>query len=162
MRLYRPGGRGRPRASAYDREDRPDRSPRTFIGRIVPNSGRPVQRAPSSPVTGIEETADDGVGFRSPRGSAWPTTSPASSRSIVRGGFGIFYDRPQGNLVFDLIKNPPGISVRAVDLGALRRTSTPATAPHCAPSDLTPTQYDWKVPKVYDWNVGVQAKLPGA
>ena len=55
----------------------------------------------------------------------------ARATTIVRGGSGIFYDRPQGNMVFDMIANAPGVLVstlqwgRLQDLTAGRRRSQP-------------------------------------
>ena len=36
---------------------------------------------------------------------------------IFRGGWGIFYDRPQGNMVFDMIANAPGVLNSSVAVG---------------------------------------------
>ena len=62
----------------------------------------------------------DGNGFRiSPRlGFVYDFTGKGAT--IVRGGSGIFYDRPQGNMVFDMIANAPGVLVSKLQLGSYR------------------------------------------
>ena len=77
---------------------------------------------------GIDETLTDGNKFGvSPRvGFAYDITG--EQKLVARGAFGIFYDRPQGNQVFDLITNPPGTAGpdAAVGPGEGRRPRRPA------------------------------------
>ena len=40
--------------------------------------------------------------------------------TIIRGGWGIFYDRPQGNQVFDMIANAPGVLNSRLHFGTLQ------------------------------------------
>ena len=77
---------------------------------------------------------------------------------VARGGFGMFYDRPQGNQVFDLITNPPGLQSTAIQWG-LAKDISPTGALY-APVGLNPNVYEWKTPVVYQWNIGVQWKMP--
>jgi hypothetical protein len=128
-----------------------------FIGRVVPGSGDRFQGTFQGG-NGIDETLSDGSKFAvSPRlGVSWDVTG--EQRFVARGGFGIFYDRPQGNTVFDLITNPPGMQTTTVTWGLASQLV--GTAPLYAPVNLNPTQYGWKLPKVYAWNAGVQVQLP--
>src|SRR4029453_9120963 len=78
-----------------------------FIGRLVPGSNR--FNGAFQAGQGIEEELQDGAIFRvSPR---FGMTYDLSGRGemIVRGGFAILYDRPQGNQVFDMGTNAPGV-----------------------------------------------------
>jgi hypothetical protein len=79
-------------------------------------------------------------------------------RTLFRGAAGIFYDRPQGNMVFDMIANAPGVLVSQLQWGRLQDLSSATGDPNPTLS-LNPTAYDFKPPKVYQWNVGVQQKL---
>ena len=57
---------------------------------------------------GIDDQLQDGNAFRvSPR-FGFTYDISGKGETIVRGGAGIFYDRPQGNQVFDMIANAPG------------------------------------------------------
>jgi hypothetical protein len=79
-------------------------------------------------------------------------------RTILRGGFGIFYDRPQGNTVFDMVANAPGVLNSRVDWGRLQDLSTIGSDPFTTLS-LNPIAYDFRPPRVDQWNVGIQHKL---
>lgn len=131
--------------------------PSAFIGRIVPNSGNRFNGAFQAG-DGIDETLTTGAELKvSPRlGAAYDVFGDQST--VVRGGFGIFFDRPQGNLVFNLINNPPGVTVQNLNWG-LVKDAVGATPLHGV-VNLQPSQYDFELPTVYQWNVGVQRKLP--
>lgn len=128
-----------------------------FIGRIVPGSGDRFNGAFQAG-QGINDELQDGSTFKvSPRfGFTYDLTGQAAT--IVRGGFGIFYDRPQGNMVFDMIANAPGVVVSTLQWGRLQDLSAAQGDPDAVVS-LNPTVYDFEPPKVYQWNVGVQHKL---
>ena len=78
-----------------------------FIGRLTPGSNR--FNGAYQAGQGINDQLQDGNAFRvSPRiGVVYDLTGRATT--IIRGGLGIFYDRPQGNQVFDMIANAPGV-----------------------------------------------------
>ena len=84
-----------------------------------------------------------------------------SQRLVLRGGGGIFYDRPPGDSVQNLVSNPPfstGITLRAVrlqDLSAAQGGPVPA-------SQIFAYRYDDGLPTSFQWNGGVQMTLPWA
>ena len=86
-----------------------------FIGRLTPGSDR--FNGAFQAGQGINDQLQNGNAFRvSPRiGAVYDLTG--KGETIVRGGFGIFYDRPQGNMVFDMIANAPGVLNSTLDLG---------------------------------------------
>ncbi len=128
-----------------------------YIGRVVPGSGDRFQGTFQGG-KGIDETLTDGNKFKiSPRaGFAYDVSG--RQNIVVRGGFGVFYDRPQGNQVFDLITNPPGLQSTTLQWGLAREISP--TGALYAPVGLNPNVYEWETPVVYQWNLGVQWKLP--
>ena len=127
-----------------------------FIGRLTPGSNR--FNGTFQAGNGIDDQLQDGNAFRvSPRIGAVYDIS-GQGRTIVRGGFGIFYDRPQGNMVFDMISNAPGVLNSRVDWGRLQDLSSAGGDPFTTLS-LSPTAFGFKPPRVTQWNIGVQHKL---
>jgi len=127
-----------------------------FIGRLTPGSNR--FNGSFQAGEGINDQLQDGSAFRvSPRfGFVYDVSG--SGTTIVRGGAGVFYDRPQGNMVFDMISNAPGVLVSGLQWGRLQDL-TSATGDPSPTLGLSPTAFDFKPPKVYAWNVGVQHKV---
>ena len=128
-----------------------------FIGRLTPTSDR--FNGAFQAGQGINDELQDGSAFKiSPRfGFAYDLTG--RGETIVRGGFGIFYDRPQGNMVFDMIANAPGVLNSSIQWGRLQDLT--ATGGDPFPTlGLNPTLYDFVPPKTYQWNLGFQHKLP--
>jgi Carboxypeptidase regulatory-like domain/TonB dependent receptor/TonB-dependent Receptor Plug Domain len=127
-----------------------------FVGRLTPSSNR--FNGAFQAGQGINDELQDGNAFRvSPRvGVVYDLTG--SGNTILRGGWGIFYDRPQGNMVFDMIANAPGVLNSAVQWGRLQSLATGGSDPDPTLS-LNPTAYDFKPPKVTQWNVGIQHKM---
>jgi hypothetical protein len=128
-----------------------------FVGRIVPNSGDRFNGSFQAG-QGINDQLQSGNAFRvSPRiGVVYDVTG--KSDLIVRGGFGIFYDRPQGNQVFDMITNAPGVQQSTLQWGTLQNLTASAGGP-AATLSLNPSAYNFKPPQVTQWNVGLQKKL---
>jgi hypothetical protein len=127
------------------------------IGRIVPNSGNLTNGIFVSG-NGIERALvrDRGVHFGPRFGFAYDVTG--KQNIVVRGGGGIFYDRPQGNIVFDTVRNPPTTFQPTLNFGRLQDVD-PRTALLAAPG-LEARDHEGKSPTVYSFNLGVQYKLP--
>jgi hypothetical protein len=127
-----------------------------FVGRLVPGSNR--FNGAFQAGQGIDDTMQNGNAFKiSPRfGFTYDISGNQSM--IVRGGFGIFYDRPQGNQVFDMIANAPGVLVSGLQWGRLQDLTAAGGDPNPTLA-LNPSGFDFKPPKVYQWNVGIQRKL---
>ena len=133
-----------------------------FVGRLVnPVSDAQRFNGAFQAGQGIDDTMQSGSAFRvSPRlGVVYDLTG--AGRTVLRGGFGIFYDRPQGNMVYDQIQNAPGMLVPQLSYGRLQTLSASSGEPFPTLA-LTPTAYDFEPPRVTAWNVGVQHKLWGA
>jgi len=127
-----------------------------FIGRLTPGSDR--FNGAYQAGQGISDTLQDGNKFRiSPRfGFVYDISG--KGMTILRGGVGIFYDRPQGNMVFDMGGNAPGVLNSGLQWGLLQNLTASSGDPNPTLS-LSPTAYGFTPPKSYAWNVGLQHKL---
>ena len=108
---------------------------------------------------GISETTYTWPALRiAPRfGMAYDVTG--NQTFVLRGGMGLFYDRPSGNSIYAQVTNPP--SVRNVTLrnGSLQALSNVQFSTEGAPS-LAVYQYESGLPSSTQWNGGVQMMLP--
>jgi hypothetical protein len=80
---------------------------------------------------------------------------------VVRGGVGLFYDRPDGNTVFSIPGNPPAATDTDLFNGTLATLGKGGLSPLPVPALVT-FQYNAQVPSSIQWNVGVQKQLPFA
>jgi len=133
------------------------------IGAVVPGSGNPTNGLLLAG-RDIEETAYlwPTIGVAPRFGLAWDLTG--EQRIVLRGGGGLFYDRPSGNSVFSQILNPPileNVTVRYGELQTLGSAGLSAAAPAPPPS-LSVFEYDAKLPSSTQWNGGMQMELPWA
>ena len=135
--------------------------PGSEIGKIVPGTG--------DLLNGIAKAGDKvnkylqnspGILFAPRFGFAYDLTGRGNY--VVRGGGGIFYDRYQGNETFDMLGNPPTIFTPTVANGRLQdivAIPNPAQA-RLAPSGLNAFAIEGQIPTVYQFNLGLQSKLP--
>jgi hypothetical protein len=130
-----------------------------LIGTPIPNVG--------DPLAGIRQ-AGDGI---SKYGYTWPAIVfgprfgaaydiSGDQRFIVRGGVGLYYDRPDGNTVFSTPNNPPITNTADLRNGTLD-TLGRGLAPRPVPG-MEVFQYDADVPASWQWQMGVQMALPWA
>jgi Carboxypeptidase regulatory-like domain len=127
------------------------------IGTLVPGSGNKTDGLFLSG-NGIADTTYTWPAFRAaPRfGMAYDLTG--KQNVVLRGGGGLFYDRPSGNAIFSQVQNPPTIqnlTVRNTDLQSLASGLTTEAAP-----TLSVYQYSSGLPSTWQWNGGVQMLLP--
>ncbi len=162
--LYLPGCAG---ASPCTGANRQAKDPRTgqllgptsvvAIGTLVPGTG--------SSTNGL---------FLSGKGIAkttyeWPLVRPAPrfgmafdvtgrQTVVLRGGGGLFYDRPAGNSIFGQIQNPPTIQNLTLRYAGLQSLAGGLTTE--APPALSVYRYKSGLPATWQWNTGIQFMLP--
>jgi carboxypeptidase family protein len=127
------------------------------IGTIVPNSGETLNGLFLSGEGIVDTTYTYPLLRLAPRfGMAYDVSGTA--RLVLRGGGGLFYDRPNGNDIYAQVTNPPAVqnvTVRYAQLQALSTGLSTVGAPA-----LNVYQYDAGLPSSWQWNAGMQMMLP--
>jgi hypothetical protein len=129
------------------------------IGTVVPGSG--------DQLNGIRK-AGDGISEYS---YVWPTLVfgprfgmaydvTGTQTVVLRGGAGLFYDRPNGNTIFSIPTSPPITTSQDLRFGQLQNLGQ-GLSPVGVPT-MSTFQYDAKVGSSAQWNLGVQMALPWA
>jgi hypothetical protein len=80
------------------------------------------------------------------------------SNWVIRGGGGLFYDRPDGNTVFSTPGNPPIATTKDLRNGLLS-TLGQGLSPQPVPG-MSTFEYNAKVPASLQWQIGIQKSLP--
>ena len=130
------------------------------IGAIVPNTGNSTNGIFVAG-QGITKTAFEWPAIAlAPRfGMAYDLTG--EQRFVVRGGAGLFFDRPSGNSVFAQVLNPPNLENVTVRNGQLQTLGSGGLTTLTPPA-LNVFEYDSDLPSSIQWNGGVQMTLPWA
>ena len=97
----------------------------------------------------------------------WPTWAPrlgfaydptGAGNTVVRGGFGTFYERIEGNFIFSAVNNPPFIQQSLIYNGNVENPTGGIL--QAFPAQINNSHYlDMKVPRTLNWSLGVQQKL---
>ncbi|ODS52841.1 MAG: hypothetical protein ABS36_15335 [Acidobacteria bacterium SCN 69-37] len=132
------------------------------IGTVVAGTG--------DPLNGVFLPGQDGVPratFTSPwlgiaprLGAAYDLTG--DQRLIVRGGIGLFFDRPSSTTFSGGVNNPPTSSAVTVRYSRLQDLGSGGGLTTQGAPNLSAFQYDSKLPSSTQWNTGVQMALPWA
>jgi hypothetical protein len=130
------------------------------IGALVPGTGSTTNGLFLSG-QGITDTVFDfpSLGLAPRFGAAWDLTG--QQKFVLRGGGGLFFDRPSGNSVFAQILNPPTLQNVTVRYGELQTLNTGGLSTVTPPS-LNVYEVDAKLPSSLQWNGGIQTALPWA
>jgi hypothetical protein len=165
--LYQPGCVG---ASPCSGNNRQARDPRTgqllgpgssgLIGAMVIGTG--------DPANGMV-LAGDGIhkaGYTWPSIAVGPRFGAAydltgDQTTVFRGSVGLYFDRPDGNVAFGTVGNPPTGGSLTQQWGYLADIANPVLAFGPVPN-LTMNLYDSAIPKDFQWNAEVQRALPWA
>ena len=132
-----------------------DGVPKDQPGRVPFAESQRVQGVP----TGAPRGLYDPQLLFGPRFSfAW--TPFSNNRTAIRGGFGIFYDKPEGNIVFSLVNVPPFLDSASYENGNLSNIkggTAAALAPFGAIEAINPNLV---APRTMNYSLSVQHELP--
>lgn len=84
-----------------------------------------------------------------------------SERWVIRGGVGLFYDRPEGNVIFSQTNLPPFVPSVSVENGNLANPLAGAAAAASVLGGITALDPNLETPRQLQYSVGVQRELPG-
>jgi hypothetical protein len=128
------------------------------IGAVVPNSGNATNGLFLSG-QGIAQTTYTwpSLGLAPRFGMAYDVTG--RQKIVLRGGAGLYYDRPSGNSVFAQVLNPPTVQNVTVRFGQLQTVGSAGLAIPPPPA-LTVFEYNAALPTSVQWNSGMQMSLP--
>jgi carboxypeptidase family protein len=92
-----------------------------------------------------------------PRFSAAYTLSPTT---VIRGGVGVFHDKPEGNIIFSQVNLPPFVPSVSVENGNLANPLGGATAAQSVLGTVNALQPDLDIPRQINFSVSLQRELP--
>ena len=130
------------------------------IGTLVPNSGNTTNGL-FLPGQG---PLPDRATFHAPRLAVGPRFGMAydltgEQRFVLRGGAGLFFDRPSSTTVSAGVNNPPTSRTITVQYAQLQTLGRGGLTTQGAPS-LAGLQLRTRLPKSTQWNAGLQSALP--
>jgi Carboxypeptidase regulatory-like domain len=151
----------------------------TTKGTLVPNSGNPfnglVRAGSGVPanqairVPNVNTALFPFIPAGAPRG-AYNTNGnfgprvgfaySANDKTSIRGGYGMFYFRPEGNLTFSQVNVAPFLSNTEFDNGNLSTLGTGTPNTSAIQGTITAIDPNFKTPYIQQYSLGVQRQLP--
>jgi hypothetical protein len=127
------------------------------VGTLVPNTGT-LTNGVFLPGQGIVKTQYIWEKLIAPRfGFAWDLKD--DQQIVVRGGTGLYVDRPSGNSIYNSANNVPNVRTVQVRYGELQRLDSAGLKTEAVPS-LFVNQYEGGPSRNVQWNAEVQFALP--
>ena len=131
-----------------------------FYGNVVPNSGNPLDGFYLEGTNGVPQGLVKSRGVQV--GPALGFAYALGTKTVIRSGSRIAYDRMQGNPWYTCLGIPPTTHVATLEYGNLTTlNSTPALYSPVSPGNNgAGMAIDGHIPTVYNYNFSVQRELP--
>ncbi len=82
------------------------------------------------------------------------------SKTAIRGGFGMYYDRIEGNIIFPLENNPPFVDSASFENGNLANIRGGAASAIAPFANITTISPDMEASYSMNFSLGIQRELP--
>ncbi len=83
-----------------------------------------------------------------------------NERWVVRGGIGLFYDKPEGNVIFSQLNVPPFVPSISVENGNLANPLAGQSSAAAVLGGINAIAPDLETPRQLQYSIGVQRELP--
>ncbi len=132
-----------------------DGVPESEMGRMVGLDAAALKLIPA----GAERGFYDPQLLFAPRFSfAWAPFR--NNKTAMRGGFGMFYDKPEGNIIFPMLNYAPWLQSVSYDSGNISNPSG-GTASALSPlGSIDAIDPNLRTPYTMSWSYGIQQELP--
>ena len=81
------------------------------------------------------------------------------SNTVIRAGFGVFYDKPEGNVIFSQVNLPPFVPSVSVENGNLANPLAGRAAAQSVLGTVNALQPDLDIPRQLNFSVSLQREL---
>lgn len=144
-----------PGANRFNGLVRPGNVPLEYQSSVISATSPNVLSVPTNAPRGFYKAHNH---FMPRVGFAYSPSDDA--KTSIRGGFGVFYDRIEGNIIFPLENNPPFVDSASFENGNIANITggtASALAPFAALTTIDPNMQD---SYTMNFSLGVQRELP--